>query len=346
MPLNIAGNSTGTETHGLRDEDRSSQLLREAETLLQRLLPTDSLETTQANIEKVQQLIDSAKEDESCGPKAHALAFRLQLRTLLELGVRGDQASISDLYHTAEQAYQREPNNEEAVIAATTVVHLSAELSKRTGSHQQNWLREYVRQASIFAELFPSETGLASSQLLTAAQTAERFDHRELAKFGYQKLIDNLPNEQETRWAVGATRRLKLTGKPVQISGVLKNGQIVSTREAVGSWAVVLFWRDVDEPQEMVTQLLHQLSKIDESGQIQAFGVRFSEDVSAATVTSASPTFPVIEQQDLSKPFTKSQPESHGNLQEHYGLHEFPTVWLIDPAGKVVSTKFPPNKLQ
>ncbi len=138
----------------------------------------------------------------------------------------------------------------------------------------------------------------------------------------------------DTEWgkkAVGALRRLDAVGKPLLISGPSLAGQPVRTSDFAGKNLVVIFWMSVAEPDRReLADLVDILKKVkDKNVDVLTINLDIDKPVVEDYLRANSLSWPVI--------FEPGGLDSR--LGTEFGIVATPTIFLLDPQGKVVSAR-------
>lgn len=151
---------------------------------------------------------------------------------------------------------------------------------------------------------------------------------KEAAKW-YQKLVKEKPKSEAFAKAQGALRRLDLKDKPISLSGPLLTGGNLDLQKSRGQVVLVVFWNSAYKTCEEDIPPLRLLYKEYKSKGLEIVGVPLDEDKSTveAFVKKNNMTWPQVYQ-----PGGTAAP-----IAVQYGIIQFPTMFLVDKSGKVVS---------
>lgn len=259
----------------------------------------------------------------------------LLMNTRLQLALCDDpqlrDENVDALYEHAAAFYERDPQSRAAAEAAYTVAKLAHENARE--HRTSDWINEFATQAQLFATKFPREQSRAGSLLFSAGWSCELHGLTKPAIDCYRLLVDLFPDAEDAVTAAGSIRRLELIGKPVQLGGSTLDGGYVSIDEFAGKPVFVLFWKSGNAE---VSELISELRDLQSSAgrEISVIGVALDED--PADIEA------FLGEQALDwKHIFFADPAKRGwknTVAEFYGVKGIPSLWLIGPDGRVVST--------
>ncbi len=146
------------------------------------------------------------------------------------------------------------------------------------------------------------------------------------AKVFYKRLVEQFPETESGKKAGGALKRLEIVGQQLTLKGKTTTGQTVDLSRASGKHVAVVFWASWAEP---ARKDLAELTKLaaSRSGDLEV--VTVSLDNSAEDLQTFLKANPV------SLPIVFEPGGMEGRLATEFGIISLPTVFLIDPSGKV-----------
>ncbi|MSR56474.1 MAG: TlpA family protein disulfide reductase [Planctomycetaceae bacterium] len=263
-----------------------------------------------------------------------SVAVHNMLEARLQLALAGERDSIDALYEDAAALFQRDPKSAAAAAAAHALVNLAYSQAKAGGSEKRKWLEEFARQATHFAEDFPTEERRALPLLFTAARSCEIGGLVPEALECYTLIQQKFPQSAYAPRVAAVVRRLKLVGNPPQIAGPTIDGDQVVLDDLLGQAVLVVFWSTDAKPfLEGLPSLLQTIRNRTSPG-IRVIGVNLDQD--PTSVTQFTLTHKISWPQIF---FSEPAQQGWNNpIVGYYGIMELPALWLIDQSGNVVST--------
>jgi len=259
----------------------------------------------------------------------------------LQLALQGDEESISALYDIAEAFHQKKPGTTAAAAAQLTLVNLAHAHTLRYGKTEPQWLQEFSRQAQLYVTRFPNEQQKSLPLLLAAGRTCELHGLSEEAKSCYGVILAKFPETQQARQCEGILRRLNLAGQPLQFAGPTLDGNFVSVDDYAGKSVVIVFWASHVKPfHDQVTALQAIGEKYKRYAQVLSVSLDSEESEIDAFLEESKLTWPVI---------FHVEPDKRGwnsPLASYYGISVLPTIWIVDPEGKVADTQVTVDNLE
>ncbi len=185
--------------------------------------------------------------------------------------------------------------------------------------------RDWLANLEKFLTEYPKAPE-APEALLQLASINEFNADEDKAKGYYKRLSEQFPESEIGKKAVGALKRLEIVGQPLTLKGKTTTGQTVDLSRASGKYVAVVFWASWAEP---ARKDLAELAKLaaSRSGDLEV--VTVSLDNTAEDLQAFLKTNPV------SLPIVFEPGGMEGRLATEYGVISLPTVFLIDPTGKV-----------
>lgn len=170
----------------------------------------------------------------------------------------------------------------------------------------------------------------APDALLQLASNHEFNAAEDDARKNYSQLSRDFPDTEAGKKAVGALRRLDLVGKPLALKGAGIKGEVIDVAQLKGKTVLVVFWHSGYEP---VRRELPELVKVGQKQKDKGLvivGVNLDGGDKAkvdAFLKSANLPWPQI-----------VEPEGmDGRLANEFGIISLPTMFLVDPQGKVTN---------
>jgi peroxiredoxin len=292
-----------------------------------------------------QQLIDMAHQviAKTHSDKAREPLFNKAVQFLaearLKLATNGSQEDAKALYEDAQALYRRDPNSVAAAdgaFAVARLAHTNAQLSRT----EPKFIQQFAIQARLFATRFPRDA--RALQLLSAAgQTCELYHMDSEAVSCFSLLKENFAKSPQAGQANAVLRRLELKGKSLDLGGETRDGGFVKIDDFRGKPILVVFWASDSEPcQDMLPQLQRVLRPYGKAS-LSVIGVCLDENDKAMDE--------FIQKNGLSwtQIFYSDPNRRHWDhpLVQAYGVHDIPTIWLVNSEGIVVDTHVTPNSL-
>jgi thiol-disulfide isomerase/thioredoxin len=201
-------------------------------------------------------------------------------------------------------------------------------------------ITELAKSIEAFLQEGPLDPGCI--QLAYAAtQVAELSGDNKLAASVYQEMGTILAKSDDTRIAdlgeklQGAARRMELVGKPLELEGVTSGGEPLKWSDYRGKVTLVVFWATWCGPcREEIGHLREYYKDYHDRG-FEVVAVSVDEDREALKEFLAKSEIPwtvVVDQ--AREDDSKGQP-----MGTRYGIIGIPEAFLVDRAGKVVSTE-------
>lgn len=247
-----------------------------------------------------------------------------------QLALQGDQESIDALYEHADSLFKRDPKSKAAVISAFAVVQYANLNARRFATQEPQWLREFSRRARLFAMNFP-EDPRGAGMLFAAAKSCELHDLLEEAEKGYATLRDLFPQSPQAAQAEGATRRLALAGKQIQLAGPTIDGGYFKIDDYEGKSVLVVFW--ATSARSFLDQLPELQALLATRKNLRVVGINFDPE--------EPPVDAFLEEHELAwTQVFHSDPQQrswNSPIATYYGIHTVPMYWLIKGDGTLHS---------
>jgi peroxiredoxin len=259
----------------------------------------------------------------------------------MQLALLGDDEQAELLKEDAEALFQRDATSFAAVESASKVVQLVQAQAQQKAANDGKWGVAFARQARMFAERFPQESTRAGIQLLAAGKMCDNLGLLEEAKACLTAIEDKLEETPFAEQSAGSLRRLRLPGHRLEeFGGSTHDGGFVSIDQYHGKGVLIVFWASnsarFQNDLPVIQQTLERYGD-----RVVALGVNLDRDELAIDR--------FLESTGLDwKHIFYSDPEKRGakNLvTRHYGVHQVPSYWLIDPEGIVRSIRVDVSQL-
>ncbi len=201
---------------------------------------------------------------------------------------------------------------------------LKAEVQANILAAQQEWLAEL----ESFVKDFP-DADEAPDALLQLGSAYEFNGENPKAREYYTQLVAKHAETESGRKGAGALNRLDLVGKVLELKGEAPGGGAVDVANYRGKTVLVFFWSDSEAVQREVSDLVKLYDKQKAKG-FEIVGVCLESDKAAAEnfIRATGMSWPQID-----------EPKGlDGRLANENGILSLPTMYLVDPEGKVVDT--------
>lgn len=259
----------------------------------------------------------------------------------LQLALQGDEESTAALYDAAEAFYAKKPDSPAAAEAQLTLVNLAHANALRYGKAEPRWLQEFARHAQLLATRFPSEQAHALPLLLAAGRSCELNGLIDEAKSCFSLISSKYPESPQAVQVAGILRRMNLVGQPVEFEGPTLDGNYLNIKDFQGTTVVVVFWAT------------HAAPFVDQAPQLQKVTETYRKYIKVLSVSLDSEEGPIdsfLEQSRLTWPVIYHVEQDKRGwsapLASYYGVTTLPTIWVIDPTGKVAATDVTAENLE
>ncbi len=195
---------------------------------------------------------------------------------------------------------------------------------------QKTWLKSLEE----FVTTYPSSDD-ADDAMFVLGNHEEFQGRTKEAIVWYQRLVAEKPKSEVAIRAQGALRRLELNGQVISLEGPLLSGGNFDIRKLKERVVLVVFWNGNYELCVEDVPQLRALYELHKSKGFEIVGVALESDKAAAQsfVDKHKITWPQI--------FQPSGPNQAGGLNSpiatSFGIISFPTMFLVNKEGKVVS---------
>jgi peroxiredoxin len=274
-------------------------------------------------IEVLREIINAAKDDDE------KLTFYKQVVQDLADAYR------SGYYPQGAQVFDRLMAMEGALgakVAAFAEYHkIGADFdleAEKPGADPSALVQENLKRLQAFLDKRPKadEVPVVMFQI---ANVRDFNGEEDEARAAYGQLASRFPDSDVGKKAAGALRRLDLDGKPLDLSGPALDGKTASIADFKGKTLLVLFWMSIAEPDKRELADLRTLHEKYRDKGFAVLTVNLDHDRALLDeyLKSASPPWPVIHEDG----------GLDGRLANEFGIISTPTMFLVDPQGKVVS---------
>ena len=195
---------------------------------------------------------------------------------------------------------------------------------------QKDWLKSLEE----FVGKYPTADDTDDAMFMLGNHEEFQGDTKEAVAW-YQKLVKDRPKSEVAARAQGALRRLDLNGKPLSLEGPLLTGGQFDSRKLKGHVVLVVFWNSAYELCEEDVPQLRALYEMNKAKGLEIVGVALESNKATAQtfVEKNKITWPQIFQ-----PGNPNHAEGLTSpLGTSFGIISFPTMFLVNKEGKVVS---------
>jgi thiol-disulfide isomerase/thioredoxin len=260
----------------------------------------------------------------------------------MQLAMASEKEHIEALFEDAAALAQRDPQSQAAAEAARALVELAYFHARNSQKDDTRWLQEFAFQATHFATQFPKEEPRSVPLLFTASRSCELFGLTKEAMSGFAVILEKFPNNAYAPRATGILRRMRLPGQSVDLSGTTINGKPFNVTSLRGKPVLVVFWSTDAQPCIEQMPVVIAAAKKFTPDKLSVMGVNL--DTSTKPVTQ----FLVANKIGWPQIFPAAEEKrgwSHPIVNQ-YGVLEIPSMWLLDAAGKVVTTSVSSDDLE
>jgi peroxiredoxin len=295
-------------------------------------------ERNQKLIEMAHEVIAKTHKDKAAEPVFNkAVQFLAEAR--LQLATNGSQEDAQALHEDARALYRRDPASvaaADAAFAVARLAHTNAQLSRT----DPRLIQEFAIQARFFASRFPKDA--RAVQLLSAAgQTCEAYHMDAEAVSCFALLRENFAQSPQAAQATAVLRRLELKGHPLTFGGETRDGNFLRIEDLRGKPVLIVFWASDSESFQAMMPRLNRVLQPYGKSTLNVLGVCLDE--SDKTLDE------YVEKNRLSwtQIFYADPAKRHWEhpLVQFYGVHDIPSLWLVNADGVVVDTHVTPETL-
>jgi peroxiredoxin len=289
-------------------------------------------------IEMAHEVIRKTHKDKSQEPLFNkAVQFLIEAR--LSLATSGSQEDAKALYDDAQALFRRDPASVAAADSAFAVARL-AHTNAQLARNEPRFIQEFAIQARLFATRFPKD-GRAVQLLSASGQTCELYHMDTEAVSCFSLLRENFPQTPQAAQATAVLRRLELKGRPLKLGGETREGGFVNIEQFRGKPVLIVFWASDAESFATMLPKLQEVLRPYEKSALAVIGVCLDEN--------DRPLDEFVQKNGLTwtQIFYADQAKRHWDhpLVQYYGVHDIPSVWLVNADGIVVDTHVTPDSL-
>lgn len=273
--------------------------------------------------------------------------FNTIVRQLVEsrviLARQGQQKDIDELYQLVDYLYnarQKKPKAAENTVYQA-VLFANRRAREEEGTAGRQALGEFVHWARRYAVAFPQQKIRAVQLLDAAARSCEYQYQIKDATLCYQQILKNYPGVAQAKRAMAALRRLQLVGQPLTLKGPTLEGGFLDIQDSRGKAVLVVFWATGHQQFNTIVPQLQAVRKAYSRHDLEIIGV--SLDSEELNINKYLEKFPM----PWPHVFYLDRKKRGGNnlIARHYAVGVVPTIWLVDPSGKVVDLHVNPKKV-
>ena len=185
---------------------------------------------------------------------------------------------------------------------------------------------EVLEKLKAFSEKYP-QSDEAPQALLFLASTNEMNSREAEARKYYTQLTEQSPGTEWGKKAAGALKRLDLVGKPLILKAVDLKGQTIDVAAYRGKTVLVTFWATWAEPAK---RDLPELAKL-----YKQFNPKGFEVISVNLDNDKDELDAFLKENPLPWPEIFEPGGMENRLATEFGIISLPTMFLVDPDGKV-----------
>lgn len=257
---------------------------------------------------------------------------RQLINLLASMAQTGDKGGLTELTTIENDLRKRAPGSSLVPysIYRRLLGQYSLDLRATTDQKRQQQMQEkWLTSLEQFVKQFPKAEDTPDA-LLQLAVNRELSGSLEGARQYYSQLAGNYADTPQGKRATGAMRRLQLVGREMPLSGPDPSGRNVDAKSYRGKLLLVVFWASWSgEFVDDIPVLLGLYNQYRSKG-FEVLGV--SLDTQAASVG------PFIKQTRMTWANIFEPGVFDSPLAQQYGILTAPTMFLIGPDGKVLSS--------
>ncbi|RUL89213.1 thioredoxin-like domain-containing protein [Tautonia sociabilis] len=184
--------------------------------------------------------------------------------------------------------------------------------------------KKWVEELEAFLKAYPRSAEVPEA-LFQLASIKEFNGAEDEARAVYDRLAKEFPDSSFGRKGAGALRRLDLVGQPIALSGPGADGQTVDASSMKGKHLLVVFGANSSPPtQRELPELIRLADRRKDT--LAVIGVSLDGDPESAQAFASQAPWPTIVEQG----------GMESRLADEFGIISLPTMFLVDPSGKVV----------
>ena len=232
-------------------------------------------------------------------------------------------------YEKAQQVIDQQIAQKGPIASYASFRKLTADYTLQLDDPAANQVKvqaAYLAKLDEFLKAFPGSDEEPDALFQLASNNEYNNEEKDARQF-YTKLVESHPDTDAGKKAAGALRRLDLVGKPIELAGKGLDGQPLDVSKFRGKTLVVLFWTGAAEAGR---RDLPDLLKVQQKAKdLEVLGVCLDVDKPAVE------TF--LKANALPWPEIYEPKGMDGELANQFGIISLPTMFLVDPQGKVLS---------
>jgi thiol-disulfide isomerase/thioredoxin len=238
-----------------------------------------------------------------------------------------DKTAAQKLTALKEQMVKAQPGT--ALTGYVVYCELSADYAvKVSGENVAQVQKEFLEKWAKYVQDYPKAENTPDA-LLQLGMVSELMGDEASAKKWYDAFGQNFSSHPQAAKVKGASRRLSLDGKEIELTGAQLNGTgVYDIKSARGKIVVVYYWASWN------SQCAADFAKLKTlqgtyTGKLEVVCVNLDNNASEATsflARNPGPTMHLYEAGGMSS-----------KLSDQYGIMVLPSLFLVDKEGKVIS---------
>jgi peroxiredoxin len=237
------------------------------------------------------------------------------------------------LYPEGEKVFERlvEQGGKIGSYAAYRLILAGFELAGREpGANQLQLQLATIKKLKEFLEKNPGSD--EEPEALYYVATALEFNgEEEEAKTYYTDLAEKHAAVPAGKTAAGALRRLSLEGQALKLAGPDAAGKTITADQFKGKTLLVHFWTAAADPERSELAELAKVYQRQKAKGLEILGVCLDADKAAAQE--------FLKENQITWPQILEEGGMDSRLSNEFGIITTPTMFLVDPTGKVTSRK-------
>ena len=218
--------------------------------------------------------------------------------------------------------------------AAYSVDLLDADEKENKKEKQAEIQKDWLQSLEDFVSKFP-EADDADDVIMSLGLQEELQGQTKEAITWYQKLVKEKPKSKLSGRAQGALRRLNLNGQILSLEGPNLAGGNLNIKDFRGKAVLVVFWNSAFQACEEDIPHLRALYRDYQAKGLEIVGVALESEKSVAQ------DYVKKHEMNWKQIFQPGQKNEFGGIDSpiavHFGIISFPTMFLVNPEGKVIS---------
>jgi thiol-disulfide isomerase/thioredoxin len=279
-------------------------------------------------------------------------AYQAKIHSLQQLGFLPDAAGARARRQIQEfTAWMLKGTRDPILQAEYQLISLRARatssLPREPGARSRE-AQALLAEIRTWLEKYPEASRSTRDLLSEAARLAERSRFPDDGVFFYEQLARTATDPAESRFAEGAVRRLKLPGQRLELSGPLLTGGTLDLRDLRGKVVLIDFWYTSCPP--CVADIENVYLPLYEKYHRHGF------EIVGIPNDSRRRLEPFLEHRQIrwpqiyiaqkpADPQLRVPPDPHP-IAARYGIYAWPTLFLVDQDGIVVSTSLHGSEIE